>query len=175
MGRQINYYMDHKSFLTVAQAAIDMGLIIIPVDCQSPGGCMGLGIRAVTPEVNMYRFYVPMAGSLPEEGIYLSGNCIIEAGYSHISHGEKTIGRARIYSASGEYDGECKLISRPECTARAYNALCRAVKRAAPLTNFRAANVYFTQKWGHSVVCDRREYISPFCCSLTEEGYEIFG
>ncbi len=182
MGRQLRFFMDYESFLTVAQAALDMGLVILPGQLPESGEIIqSRDISAVSPGICDYYFHVPEAGELKIDGniskkvLHLSGNNVIEAGYSHILTEKKTISGARLYSVTGEYDEAGSLLPRPECTTKAYNALCRAVKKAAPRTDFRAADAMFTQKWGKRCVCGRREYISPLCRKLAEdEEYDLY-
>lgn len=102
MGRQINYYMEHESFLQVAQLALDCGCEIVKqdLDIRPTKVIRTRDISAITPGDWMFWFYVPEAGRLViktdksgervEHG-YLreSGSVLIEAGVSFIDEEKK--------------------------------------------------------------------------------------
>ncbi|MDE7292831.1 MAG: hypothetical protein K2N72_00235, partial [Oscillospiraceae bacterium] len=70
MGRQLKFFMDYESFLTVAQAALDMGLIIVPRQLTKAGEIIqSRDISAVSPGVCELYFRVRVAG-----GLLVAGN-----------------------------------------------------------------------------------------------------
>ncbi len=163
MGRQINYYMEHESFLQVAQLALDCGCEIIKEDLDVPPTTVirTRDIAAITPNDWMFWFYVPEAGRLEtktydcgervEHSFSESGNALIEAGVSLIREEEKTIGRSRLYVQSGYYDGNDVWVPRPKCVDAVYNKLVRRVKKLT--------------------VYDGFYYVTEHCQKLFDEGY----
>lgn len=164
MGRQINYYMEHESFLQAAQLALDCGCEIVKqdLDIRPTKVIRTRNISAITPGDWMFWFYVPEAGRLViktdesgervEHG-YLreSGSVLIEAGVSFIDEEKKTISRSRLYIQSGHYDENNVWIPRLKCVDDIYNKLVRRVKK---LTTYDGFN-----------------YRTEYCARLLDEGY----
>ncbi|MDE6729096.1 MAG: hypothetical protein K2J80_14340 [Oscillospiraceae bacterium] len=166
MGRQINYYMEHESFLQIAQLALECGCEIVKEDLSVRPTTVirTLDITAITPNDWMLWFYVPEAGRLViknydcgervEHGFSESGNALIEAGVSLIREEEKEIRRSRLYVSSGYFDGNGVWIPRPKCVDAVYNKLMRHVKKLTAYDGF----------------C----YITEHCAGLLGEGYNTF-
>lgn len=163
MGRQINYYMEHESFLQVAQLALECGCEIVKqdLDVRPTTVIRTHDISAITPDDWMFWFYVPEAGQLitktydcgerVDHGFCESGNALIEAGVSLIREDEKLIRRSRLYVQSGYYDANGEWIPRLKCVDAVYNKLVRRVKKLTSYDGF----------------CYRTEY----CARLLDEGY----
>lgn len=163
MGRQINYYMEHESFLQVAQMALDCGCEIVKqdLDIRPTRVIRTRDISAITPGDWMFWLYVLEAGKLViktdesgervDRGFCESGNALIEAGVSLILEDEKQIRRSRLYVQSGYYDANGEWIPRPKCVDVIYNKLVRRVKK---LTTYDGFN-----------------YRTEYCARLLDEGY----
>ena len=173
MGRQITYYMERESFLVLAQAALDEGLLIFKNEYaekpQEP--CRDL---SVIDDCTQYYFYLPEIAPLTyahtdygyhvKSYSYPSCLAIIEAGYS-----KKTdvIHESRIYVSTGDYNcGEW--IPRPEKITKIYNKLVRKVKKLAPYTE-----LVFRGEGGEELPSGRKEYISPECNRWRSDGCEL--
>jgi len=170
MGKQINYWMGYEDFLTVAQAALDSGCVIIR---HSDDGKLMYGhtLDIVTQDTHRYYFYVKDAGELEVKtlstgreqigGYNASGNLLIEAAFSHRDDRKKELTRSRLFVISGYYDGDGTYINRPDCVTKVYNRLARVVKKVAPYTEL--TDTYTvdsddgtqTREWRH------KEYVSP--------------
>lgn len=166
MGRQINYYMEHESFLQVAQLALDCGCEIIKEDLNvRPTTVIRTrDISTITPNDWMFWFYVPEAGKLEiktdergervDHGFCESGNALIEAGVSYIREDERQIRRSRLYVQSGYFDGSDVWIPRPKCVDAVYNKLVRRVKKLT--------------------IYDGFSYRTEYCARLLDEGYNTY-
>ena len=108
-------------------------------------------------------------------GYNSSGNVVIEASFSVVSHENKKISRARIFSITGYNDEHGNWIDRPECLKKVYEKLVRGIKKIAPYTEITdtiistAEDSYAKAKeWKH------KEYISPALLTLKiSDGYKI--
>lgn len=100
MGRQINYWMDYKSFLNVAQTAVECGCIIVRNDINVKKPVQSKDISIVTEDCKNYFFYLPEAGRMnfkkyndgrevADKGFTETGNAVIEAGFSYIRNDSK--------------------------------------------------------------------------------------
>ena len=166
MGRQINYYMEHESFLQVARIALECGCEIVKEDLNvRPTTVIRTrDITAITPRDWMFWFYVPEAGELVtnnyecgervDHGFSESGNALIEAGVSLILEDEKKVRRNRLYVPSGYYDGNGVWIPRPKCVDKIYNKLVRQVKKLTTYDGF----CYYTE----------------YCSGLIDNGYNTY-
>ena len=164
MGRQINYYMDHKSFLQIARLALDCGCEIVKQDLNArPSKVIRTrDISAITPSDWILWFYVPEAGKLAttvsesgervDHGYTESGNALIESGVSLILEDEKIIRQNRLFVISGYYDSSGEWIPRPKCVDMIYGKLMRRVKK---LTEYNG-----------------RYYVTERCSELFDEGYK---
>ncbi len=163
MGRQINYYMEHESFLQVAQLALECGCEIVKqnLDIRPTTVVRTRDISAITPNDWMFWFYIPEAGRLAtktyecgervEHSFSESGNALIEAGVSLIREEEKKIRSSRLYVQSGYCDGNGVWIPRPKCVDAVYNKLVRRVKKLTTYDGF--------------------YYHTEYCAKLLEQGY----
>ena len=164
MGRQINYYMEHESFLQIAQLALECGCEIVKQDLKA---CPSTVVRtrdisAITPSDWILWFYVPEAGKLAatisesgervDHGYTESGSALIEAGVSLILEDKKIIRRSRLYVISGYYDSSGEWIPRPKCVDAVYGKLMRRVKK---LTEYNGSY-----------------YVTEHCAKLFDEGFE---
>lgn len=164
MGRQINYYMEHESFLQVAQLALDGGCEIIKenLDVRPTTVLRTRDISMIKPDDWHFWFYVPEAGEFAvktydcgeraEHSFSESGNALIEAGVSLVLDDEKEIRRARLYVQSGYYDSGGVWIPRPKCVDAVYNKLVRRVKKLTTYDGF--------------------YYVTEHCQKLFDEGYK---
>lgn len=165
MGRQINYYMEHESFLQVAQLALDCGCEIIKNDLKARPATVvcSCDISTITPSDWILWFYVPEAGQLAtvttdigervDHGYTESGSALIEAGVSLILKDEKIIRRNRLYVSSGYYNSGGEWIPRPKCVDAIYGKLMRRVKK---LTEYNGSY-----------------YVTEYCTKLFKEGYKL--
>ncbi|MCM1235066.1 MAG: hypothetical protein NC489_33625 [Ruminococcus flavefaciens] len=140
MGKQINYWLGYEDFLKIAKAALECGCIII----KNVSGKLvhGQSLDIVTENEHRYWFYVPEAGGLSGktlpfndndiQGYSLTGNTIIEAGFSFRNDKSKTLTRSRLFVISGYYNEQGEYISRPECVTKIYNKLVRIAKKSCP-------------------------------------------
>lgn len=173
MGKQINYWLNHKEFLQIAQAALDCGCVIMKKDSGKIK--YGQTLDMVTEDWTSYYFYLPEAGSLMAQQIPFQGepmfaynavgNTVIQAGFSHINDDEKKITRSRLFVISGYYDENGEYIARPECLTKIYQKLVRVVKKIAPYTEITdhiisKHDIFQEEEWKH------KEYISPSCLTL---------
>ncbi|MBQ5311650.1 MAG: hypothetical protein ILP19_06375 [Oscillospiraceae bacterium] len=167
MGKQINYYMEYESFLKIAEKALDLGCEIIRGGHQDSIG-RGYTLDLITPELIYYYFRVPEAGDITtgtdmNGKLYVKGSfcessrCLIEAGFSHISEEERLITRNRLYCSTGYYDDSGEYIGRHESVTKIYDSLARYAKKLAPMTE----------------VGRYKNYISPYCLKLQQEGYTL--
>lgn len=164
MGRQINYYMEHESFLQIAQLALEFGCEIVKNDLKSRPATVvrTRDISAITPSDWILWFYVPEAGSLAvtttdigecvDHGYTESGSALIEAGVSLILKDEKIIRQNRLFVISGYYGISGEWIPRPKCVEAIYGKLMRRVKK---LTEYNG-----------------RYYVTEYCAKLFDEGFE---
>lgn len=183
MGKQINYYMGYKDFLSIAQKALECGCKILKrVDGKMVQGESG---DFVTEAEKRYYFYLPEAGDLYVKtlpngmesvgGYNSTGNVVIEAAYSYINTDNKRISRARLFVASGYYDELGQWIPRPDCLEKVYNKLVRVVKKVAPYTELtdtlvsrREEDYLQEREYKH------KEYVTAECLQLrNEQGYKL--
>ena len=96
MGKQINYYMGYDEFKMLAEQAIKSGCTIVKK--ENGKYVRGNSVEIITQDCNKYYFYLPEAGDLEVQmngdykfigGYNSSGNVVIEASYSIVSHEEK--------------------------------------------------------------------------------------
>ncbi len=181
MGKQINYYMEYKSFIYIVEKALEFGCEIIR-DEHADEIVRGFSAELVVPECKRYFFHVPEAGEISfrkdmdgkfyvNNSYSASGNSLIEAGYSHILAAEKRISRARLFCITGFYDENEVFINRPECVTKIYNALARYTKKIAPyteLTEKRICNYNMPYEYRH------KEYITEYCQHLLNDGYSLY-
>ena len=176
MGKQINYYLEYEGFLKIAEAALFRGCEILKkVDGKI---IRGNDISMITPDCYDYFFHYIPAGEVivkdyngkeyVDNGYTPSGNTLIEAGFSRISHEEKKIRRARLFIVSGYYDENDEWIPRPDCMTKLYCALERVAKKVALRTE---SIVYCEKPTGEEIARKYINYISPFCRQLIDNGY----
>ena len=198
MGKQICYWMDHDSFVLLAQKALEKGCTIVKEDPVSGKVLESRDIRLVTDEKTPvfpgYFFHLPEAGPIAvktvrgeerlERGYTSSGAAVIEAGYSHIlsepasslrGGGKKVLHRARLFCISGYYSEQSEYIPRPDCLTRVYHALARYVKKLAPCTEFTETRISIrAETCGQEIEYRHREYITPACLEMVRrEGYRM--
>ena len=164
MGRQINYYMEHGTFLQIAQLALECGCEIVKQDLQSRPATVirTRDISAITPNDWILWFYVPEAGRLAttatdigervDHGYTESGSALIEAGVSLILKDEKIIRQNRLFVISGYYNSNREWIPRSKCVDAIYGKLMRRVKK---LTEYNG-----------------RYYVTEYCAKMFKEGYK---
>lgn len=180
MGKQINYWKDYKSFLSVAQTAIDNGCYILKV---AEGTIIaGNDISVVTEEIKQYYFYCPESEktenkqkpdikeivSLSKE---LEHGTMIKADYSYIK--DKRIIRNRIYVSSGYYNDLDQWIPRPDHITKMYQKIVRAVKKAAPYTELVDIRTHLDgEHYLEEYQYKHKEYVSLYCLELrNKQGY----
>lgn len=173
MGKQITYYMERESFLVLAQAALDEGLLILKngytEEPQEP--CADL---SAIDDCTEYYFYLPEIAPLTHThtayGYYVNSfsypSClaIIEAGYSKKA---SSIKESRIYVQTGTYNDD-EWIPRPEKITKIYNKLVRKVKKLAPYKE-----LVFYDEDGEDFWPGKKEYLSPTCEDWRREGCEL--
>lgn len=182
MGKQINYYMGYQDFLAVAQAALDAGCVIYAHFREN--GCWrlvhGSTLDVVKPEVLRYYFHLPEAGECRVER-NASGSetmtreselYLIEAGFSNVLVSPRQIIRSRVYVTSGRYGDDGEWLARPDALTKAYNAVARAVKKAAPCTEVCCEGVNPLRR-GETFT--RKVYISPDYRKLVQEEHYAIG
>ena len=142
MGKQINYYMGYKDFLSVAQTALDNGAVIyrherINGKLQMIGGA---SLEIIKEDTVQYYFHFPADGEIIIEDYngnqhpsHSSSLHLIEAGFSRPDHENRLIIRKRLYLITGRYENGI-WIPRSENIGKIYNKLVRIVKRTAPYT-----------------------------------------
>jgi hypothetical protein len=172
MGKQINYYMEYKSFLIVAQAALEKGFVILRETENKI--IKSKDISIITEDCKLYHFYLPEAGELKIETVktihgyrdYInkySRNAVIEAGFSCIN--ENRIISNRLYIQSGYYAEDGTWIPRPDCITKVYNSLVRVVKKIAPYREYTSMNLNH-----NGLKSTRKEYVTDYCAELNKEG-----
>lgn len=181
MGKQLNYYMGYSGFLKVAQQALDSGCEILKKDNAKI--IRSDHISIVTSDTNRYFFYLPQAGQLEiqvrngEEsvgGYCASGIVVIEASYSIVSHQDKRISRARIFSMSGYYDEQGDWIDRPECVRKVYDRLVRKIKAITPYTEIADTIIIGASDDRRPTEWKHKEYITPELLFLkVNSGYKM--
>lgn len=176
MGKQINYWMDYRSFLLVAASAIKLGCIILKA--YEGALLQTTDLSLVTSDCSHYYFHLPAAGPIEQliytsrniQGYHAAGSTVIEAGFSTIRK-DKTIARSRLFVISGYYSQTGEWIARPDCLTKAYHSLVRAVKKAAPCIELTDTIIKSGEQepfiWKH------KEYVSPCFIELREAGYRL--
>lgn len=194
MGKQLNYYMDYDSFLSVAQRAVDLGCTIVKEDLDLGKVTESKDVSIVTPYKKscnaQYYFHVLEAGRINtymingrerlEHGFSTSGNAVIEAGYSFIINDltgicgtkpKKEIRRARIYCITGYYDENGNYIERLECLTKIYNSIARYVKKVAPYTELTDNRIGMREdEYGKEIEYKHKEYITKVCLDMRNNG-----
>lgn len=184
MGKQINYYMEYKSFIRIAEKALELGCEIIR-DEHANEISRGFSSDLVTPNCTRYFFHVPEAGEITvgrdmygksyvNYGYSASANTLIEAGYSYISSEEKRISRARLFCTTGYYDENENFINRPDSVTKIYNALVRYIKKISPYTEIIDKQISLQDETYLQEIERRyKKYITEYCLNLWNEGYEL--
>ena len=143
MGKQINYYMCYKDFLSVAQAALNCGCIIYRHSFENGKWKLIGGTTLDTVKENCWRYYFhnPAIGDFDIELIsdnqYVSNDSllnVIEAGFSFPNKEKHLISSNRIYVISGRYADDGNWVSQFDLLTEIYNKLVRVVKKTAPYT-----------------------------------------
>lgn len=143
MGKQINYYMGYRDFLTVAQAALNSDCIIYRQSFENGKLKLisGATLEIITPNCCRYYFHNPVIGNFDIELIsekqYVSYNSllnVIEAGFSIPNEEKHIIASNRLYVITGLYDDDGNWASRSDMLTKVYNKLVRVVKKTAPYT-----------------------------------------
>ena len=181
MSKQINYWMEHESFLNIAKAAIEQGCIILKE--YNDKVVQSKDSSIVTSECYNYYFHLPSAGKVVIKTLAdgrevldhfysSSGNTIIEAGFSCFK--DKWITGNRLYAISGYYNDTDEWIPRPECLTKLYNFLVRKVKKVAPYTELIDIRRYTNgDHYGEEFEWKHKEYITAYCLGLRENGYSL--
>lgn len=71
MGKQIEYYIEHEMFLSIAQKALDLGCKIIKNDTWNGKVIVSDSIDIISQDFFFYYFYVPEAGEYIIEESFL--------------------------------------------------------------------------------------------------------
>ena len=74
--------------------------------------------------------------------------------------------RSRVYVTSGRYGDDGEWLARPDALTKAYNAVARAVKKAAPCTEVCCEGVNPLRR---DEIFTRKVYISPDYRQLVQE------
>lgn len=173
--------MEYKSFLLLAQKAIDIGCKIIKEDLQKGIVIESDSIDIISEDCISYYFYIPEAGKYSVEmmgnkeridyGYSSSGITMIEAGISKILRNQKEITKRRLYCVSAYYDEEGNLIKRSDLVTKKYNTLARYVKKIAPYTE--VEHYVLNPRYAGKKVTTK-EYITGECLSYVQnEGFKI--
>lgn len=129
MGKQINYYMGYKDFLSVAQVALNCGCTIYRHSLENGRWKLISGASLDIIKENCYRYYFHISeiGNFDIE--IISGNqyisCasllnVIEAGFSIPNEEKHLILSNRLYVVTGRYADEGNWISRSELLTKIY-------------------------------------------------------
>lgn len=165
MGKQINYYMGYKDFLSVAKAALDSGCKIYRHSFERGKWHLyeGADLDIIKEDCLQYYFYLPEAGkpniklkSGHQHIAFDSMPYVIEAGFSIADTKNRFINRNRLYLMTGQYADDGSWIARPDSLTKLYNKLVRAVKKAAPYTEVE----YFAVNPMYDNKRKSKEYIS---------------
>lgn len=128
MGRQTHFYMEREIFIQLAQAALNLGCVIIKESGNKLVSATDTSI--ITAGCSQYYFYLPEAGEFNKDlplGCYnANGNVVIEAGYTTKSDG--ALRRSRLYMMGG-YAGENGFVEHPECLETLYKKLVKHMKK----------------------------------------------
>ena len=166
MGKQINYYMGYKDFLSVAQTALDNGAVIYRHERRNGKMQMigGTSLEIVKEDTVFYYFHFPTSGELIIEDHYgnqhpshSSALHLIEAGFSSPDHENRLLRSNRLYLITGRYENGI-WIPRSENIGKCYSKLVRIVKRIAPYTEIEHYVVNEMYK-GEKYIT--KEYITP--------------
>lgn len=143
MGKQINYYMGYKEFLSVAQAALNCGCIIYRRSLENGKWKLisGTTLDTIKPNCCRYYFHSPAIGNfdidLISEKQYVPFDSLlnaIEAGFSIPNEEKHFVASSRLYVITGRYEDDGNWVSRPDMLTKVYNKLVRVVKKIAPYT-----------------------------------------
>lgn len=159
MGKQINYYMGYKDFLSVAQSALDSGAVIYRHAYENKKWQMigGTSLDVIKEDTQEYYFHFPADGEMVINDIY--GNQhpsntaklhMIQAGFSRPNHEKHLLTSNRLYVISGRYDEDGIWVPRSDLLTKIYNRLVRVVKKIAPYTeveHFVVNSIYEGEKF----------------------------
>ena len=178
MGKQIEYYIEFETFISIAEKALDLGCKIIKNDTKNGKVIESDSVDIISSDCYFYHFYVPEAGTYRikringkeylDHGYSSSGITLIEAMPTILRVDEKRIQRGRLFCVSDYYDEEGKNVRRPDCVTKIYNALANYVKKKTPYV-----------ETGRTVLKDGREYIyKKYVCDkylnlIQNEGYSF--
>ena len=179
MGKQINYYMGYRDFLSVAQAALNSGCIIYRRSFENDKWISGTTLDSITPNCRKYYFHYPAIGNFDVELIsdkqyvpYDSLLNVIEAGFSIPNEEKHLIVSNRLYVITGRYADDGNWVPRSEMLTKVYNKLVRVVKKIAPYTeveHFVVNPMYEGKKF------KRKKYISSDYYDLVQNKDYILG
>lgn len=191
MGRQLCYYMDYDGFLALAGAARRAGCLILPHVRAAAPPKPADDLSAVTPGCSRYVFYLPELAGLEyrtdQRGLFFLDTvsspmalAVIEAGFSQKHPRPDAAGSfvsaARLYTASGYFDGGSQWQPRPARLTQVYDRLARLARKLAPATTLEADDIaYAPSGEAIPVKLQRRLYLSPACLAWRNEGYEFSG
>ena len=181
MGKQINYYMGYKDFLSVAQTALNYGCIIYRHSFENGKWKLigGTTLDIIKENCCRYYFHIPAIGNihidLKSDNQYVSNDslfAIIEAGFSMPNEEEHLIVSNRLYIITGRYADDGNWVSRSDMLTQIYNKLARVVKKTAPYTeveHFVVNPMYEGKKF------KSKKYISPDYYDLAQNKGYILG
>ena len=189
MGMQVNYYMDHETFLLVAQKALKEGCLILRWEHTSQPQQPARDLSIVTEEQMRYYFYLPELAPLAykpdKNGQYYLDNsfsplslALIEASFSRHwpAHGSTlpNINPARLYIPTGFWDENRQWVPRSERLTKVYQKLARLARKLAPSAALTVDDIDYNQE-GNPEPVQRpgRVYASPRCLEWREEGFEF--
>lgn len=143
MGKQINYYMGYKDFLSVAQAALDSGAVIYRHSYENKTWQMigGTSLDVIKEDTRQYYFHFPADEEMKIKDIYGNQHSsdmaelhVIQAGFSCPNPEKHLLTSNRLYVITGRYDEDGIWIPRSDLLTKIYQRLVRVVKKIAPYT-----------------------------------------
>lgn len=189
MGMQVNYYMDHETFLLVAQKALKEGCLILRWEHTFQPQLPASDLSIVTEEQMRYYFYLPelapLAYKTDQNDQYYLDNifsplslALIEASFSRPwpAHGSTlpNINRARLYIPTGFWDENRQWVPRSERLTKVYQRLARLARKLAPAAALTVDDIDYNQEGNpEPVQYSCRIYTSPRCLEWRKEGYEF--
>ena len=182
MGKQISFFIEYDLAVMLAEKAIEYGCKIIINDAVNGIVTESDTTDIISEKFGVYYFHVPEAGKYGviesgdrktiDAGYNKSGITLIEFTPTVFCNEEKELHRGRLFCISDYYDEEGRVIKRPDCVTKVYNALSRYVKKIAPYTEVEHY-VFNTMYSGKKFTT--KKYISKECLSLVEENDYALG
>lgn len=132
MGKQVNYTMNHATFLQLAQFALDLGCMIIRADHTEEPSYPSADIAVVAPECQNYLFYLPELYPMDQikHAKDRGGKYYLADTFSSLfSLSIIEAGLYRVYVTTGFYDADGKWLARPEKLTRIYDKIARKARK----------------------------------------------